>query len=80
MVVLFWEVVETLGGRTKLEEVSQCVSSMVQSVIRRLSNSFCPTGKSPWQDAWVKIEFIKSQGEIQKREWWPRWNLEARRM
>jgi hypothetical protein len=26
---------------------------LVQSVIRRLPNSLCPTGRNPWQDPWV---------------------------
>jgi hypothetical protein len=34
---------------------------LVESVIRRLSNSLCALRKNPWQDTGVQMEFIKSE-------------------
>jgi hypothetical protein len=46
------------------------VVGVVESVIGIFPNSLCLTWKNPWQDTWVKMQFIKLGREIQNGAWW----------
>jgi hypothetical protein len=53
---------------------------VVESVIRRLPNSLCPTRNNSWQDRWYKWSLLKvREGKYKKEPGGHSWNLQAER-